>query len=619
MDGSTFVLHKLCALAIRLNELYIIFRKIGRKVYFSNFEHLYDTKLHFQLKNQNYFKLHLLKDMDEMFNSTRKNGTLLATLTRFFRQGAIYEVNAKNVLDFTNFINQGHMMLLGCLTKQEEFSFNWLATELRFRKVYGLPKKILTEVYTEVSEKNLPQKKVVNSSTVSNSTPVKAITTDLNLLTVDGGSRTLSRSSSRSSSINSQTSIPIVTPMKSIARRVNRNSMIIPSSLPTPNGNSPSRTNSITSPTRPQSMIFMNNNHSLTSLPLQKTSTLQQKLAAVDTVIPPNNTMAGRRRSNSQPIKPLENLALPVPISAAASGAASALKGSPAVNRSPSGSIKRSGSVSRSSPQPKPLIVVEEETVSKPAQLTANQRLQQHLKQAAKQGALMTQQRETFTSVLFDPNSPSSVNLRPPKSPNASEQSPQSSESLQSPQSLKTQGLQPPNITTSFTPPQSPSLTPSPVPKTRDQVTRMNTRRNSIHQNIPSTTSSLTSFSSESSSKNYIATVPNDSLEASSIPKRVRFTGVPEYSPAEDAPTSYSSRILKNFAVFKTPSPNVYKPGFKKKDQMLKKEESISFKTQLHNPTLDNSPTSTGGFQIPPANANPISTNRLSKLKSKLI
>ncbi|CAH2350644.1 hypothetical protein CLIB1423_02S01816 [[Candida] railenensis] len=632
--GESFTMHRLCALAIRLNELYIIFRKIGRKVYFSNYDHLYDSKFLFQSKNQNYFKMHLLKDMDDVFNTTRKNGTLIATLTRFFRQGAQYESNVKNVNDFVNFINQGQMMLSGCLNKVDEFSLNWLTSELRFRKVYGLPKKILTDLYTqqtqaehEGSTSGVKSRGTPNGKTTYINGSDFDINTDLNNFKI---------SSSRSSSITSQTSIPssITTPSKPLVRRtsVNRNSMIVspsPTSKNQTNGvsvgtsDSPIRNGNYASPSRPQSMIFMNTNSSLSSLPSQKPS-LQQRLIAegsnpsITVTSDSTPTMAGRRRSNSQPIKPSENLLASTSTSsnsasAAASGAASALRNNLA--RSPSGSIKRNGSVSRSSPVPKQLISVEEEIVQQgPPQLTANQRLQQHLKQAAKQGSLMTQQKETFSSVVFDPNSPSSINLRPHPKPQVTEKNsppPQSAQSAPASQlqaSVKTtpqQGLAPPS---------------APVPKTRDQVTRLNTRRNSVNQPIPaptlgpsaSSTSSMSTLSDAAS--NTVVSNNNLSNETETF-KKVRFTGVPDYNEAEDAPTSYSSRILKNFAAFKSPIPSS-KPTFKRKDQMLKKEESISFKSQLHSPIP---PENVTGFQIPPANANPISGTRLSKLKNKII
>ncbi|CAK7906052.1 hypothetical protein CAAN1_14S01926 [[Candida] anglica] len=640
-----YSLHLIAALAIRTNELYTIFRKIGRKIYFSNYQHLYDQKLLFQSKNPNYFKLHLLKDMDETFNSTKKNGTLIATLTRFFRKGATYESNAKTALDFINFVNQGHMMLTGLLGKFEEFGYNWLAIELRFRKVYGLPKKILSDVYIEVNGTNkqpsttaAPTQMGGNGSNVSSleslaregeSTATEkerrliaqaqiesdAVETNSDKPIIDSLDKLKIDTSSRTSSLSSISSTNSTTVMRRSSSR--RNSLLSPQST---NGNGSSGSNAVangngsaSSPlsnrsagtlSRPASMVFLNPNNSLSSLQPPKHS----------------DPTGGRRRSNSQPIRPSGGAP-----DAASAGAASALSRNSSINstsslRSPSGSIKRSTSL-RASPSPKvnstvPLISVEEEQLQQQPQLTANQRLQLHLKMAAKQGSLMTQQKETFTSVVFDPNSPSSVNLRRSSAPSAPVVP---VEPIQSPSPVDSAAATPAAAAALTVPPSdarenSPSKPPP--PQTRAQVTRLNTKRNSVHLSMPpAANDSISSGSSASSNESASGfTSASASIDAPSSPvKRVRFTGVPQYTEAEDAPTSYSSRILKNFAVFKTPSPSK-KPGFKNKDQILKKEESISFRTQLRT-------EANGGFVLPPSNANPIGNaapRGLGKLKKLL-
>lgn len=357
-----------------------------------------------------------------------------------------------------------------------------------------------------------------------------------------------SAASSRTSSLTSQSSL-LSTPSRT------RYSLLV-----SPQAGLPSPRGSFSSPTRPQLMVFQSANHSLTSLP----GSVHQKLMAEAA------PAGGRRRSNLQPTTPLETL-LP---SAAALGAASALR---SASRSPQG-VRRAGLVSRPSPA-KPLVVVQEETSpSKPSALTANQRLQQHLKHAARQGSLMTQHRETMSSVVFDPNAPQSVNLRRPPPPLLPQ--------------LRV--LPPPEA-----PPAAAATPAAARPATRDQVTRSNTRRNSIQ---PPATPGLPVSSSVLTLDSALTTT----TASAGVQKRVRFTGVPEYSEAEDAPTSYSSRILKNFAVFKTPSPS--KP-LKRKDHMFKTEESMLFRL-LQSPDR---------FQLPPASANPIATTRLSKLKSKLM
>ena len=52
---------------------------------------------------------------------------------------------------------------------------------------------------------------------------------------------------------------------------------------------------------------------------------------------------------------------------------------------------------------------------------------------------------------------------------------------------------------------------------------------------------------------------------------KVRFTGVPEWTEAEDAPTKYSHAILRNFAVFRHPIKTA-KAHNSKSDQLLHEE-----------------------------------------------
>lgn len=631
-DGK-YALHKILMLTLRLNELYTILRKVGRKIYFSNYQHLYDGRLAFQSSNSNYFKLNLLKDIDDLFNSTKKNGTLVANLTRFVRQNSKYELNCKNVLDFSNFVSQAYIMIESMTDKFEEFGFNWISSELRFRKVYGLPKKNLLEIFNEVkgsnkkpNEENLKQnspavakklltvnprssdlasdKKVTseNSSTDKleafpeiNEPSAKSLESELKKLNLGN---LLPTRGSRSSSVSSTSS-------NSSNRKLPVNSMQKNISLSQNNRNPALSTSKVTSTIgqRPNSMIFMNSNPSLNNL--QSTSRNEAKTATT-------TTLSGRRRSTSLPISPRistvsDNAQKATSGAAAAIARSNSLRSplSPArspsgsisspIARSPSGSIKRLASQTKSngtynsqisSPSPtnkqKPLIVVEEESDSdstsaatKP--LTANQRLQLHLRQATKSGALMTQQKEVLTSVVFDPSDPSSAGLRKSVETNPIEAAPQSPIREQATQS----------------------------PPTRDQVTRRNTRRNSVTPqlgNPPSTNnSSVTTINAQNTSTSSVSS--NSSGSSINAPaKRVRFTGVPEYSELEDAPTTYANRLLKNFAVFKAP-PN--KPGFKRKDQILRAEESLSLKSHLRE-------TTAGAFSPPPQTG-------MSKFRNKLL
>lgn len=645
MSDGKYGLHKVLMLTLRLNEIYSILRKVGRKIYFSNYQHLYDYKLAFQSSNSNYFKLNLLKEVDGLFNATKKNGTLVANLTRFVRQNSRYELSHKTLLDFSNFVNQAYIMIENMIFKFEEFGFNWISSELRFRKVYGLPKKALIDVFHKIKEsKNKPQEetdasdvpkkattadskpsKSVNNSKTSNplkkesenknstdslekfpeidEANPKLIEQDLKKLELNDS---LPSKGSRSSSISSQSSNSSTnklsvnpTKRKLSSSQNNRNSM-----LPLPMSKTSNPLNQ-----RPSSMLFMNSNSSLSSFP---TATRNEINAATTT------TPSGRRRSTSLPISPKVTILQ----DKATSGAAAALARSNSLKssnsplrspsgsissqsnvRSPSGSIKRLGSQTRlgngtqaqhiSSPSPKSkqnsLIVVEEEgnsdTISaKP--LSANQRLQLHLRQATKSGTLMTQQKETLTSVVFDPSEPSTFNLR------RSVESPPAKEPSDSPTLQKAPVL-------------SQGPTPN-QPQTRDQVTRRNTRRNSVTPQLGNpaspNNSSGTTINAQNTSQSSVSSASSEDNSTGAQIKKVRFTGVPEYSELEDAPTTYANRLLKNFAVFKAP-PN--KPGFRRKDQLLKTEESLSLRSHLRD-------SSAGAFSPPPQTG-------LSKFRNKLL
>ena len=127
MPDGKYGLHKVLMLTLRLNEIYSILRKVGRKIYFSNYQHLYDYKLAFQSSNSNYFKLNLLKEVDGLFNATKKNGTLIANLTRFVRQNSRHELSYKTLLDFSNFVNQAYITIENMIFIFEEFGFNWIS------------------------------------------------------------------------------------------------------------------------------------------------------------------------------------------------------------------------------------------------------------------------------------------------------------------------------------------------------------------------------------------------------------------------------------------------------------------------------------------------------------
>ena len=90
--------------------------------------------------------------MNDFFNSMKKNGTLIANLTRFVRQDSRFETNSKNITNNMNFTNQGLLTVETTITKLKEFGMSWIVSELKFRRVYQLPKKNLFDIYQTVPE-----------------------------------------------------------------------------------------------------------------------------------------------------------------------------------------------------------------------------------------------------------------------------------------------------------------------------------------------------------------------------------------------------------------------------------------------------------------------------------
>jgi hypothetical protein len=564
----SYALHEIFILSVRLNDLYTIFRSFGRKVVLSNLPHLQDQKFLVQSRNGAYLRLGLSK-MDDLFNTNKKNGTLIATLTRFIRQNSLFEINSKNVKDFINFINQGFNVILTSIVTTEDFMMNWLVAEIKFRKFYNLPRKELLEIYS----KNIPVAQTKTSANFSTNTGK-----DQSLTVPTSRVRKGSTSSvvSATSSISSSESFPSIVNVKAealaLVPMVTRGSRS--SSVSSVNSNNSLRLGSKASLQRPQSMIF-NGNTSLTKLDS-----------------PPKPLT--RRRSNSQPL---------ANTNAALVGAAAALSRG---LRSPLGSIKRTPPARATSLSPvntpspptvtkpssssitKKLLAVAEENDSKvegPVKLSANQRLQLHLRQASKSGSLMTQKKEQLTSVTFDPSNPSSVQIRKytekPISP-----PPQQQPSTPTPSAKPPVQLAQPSVTPSVQPVQLAQLSvedlaklPASItkptmfgkPTKRDMVTRQNTQLNSKPVQIDDSDDTETDLESKESTPSV----------SSGSGKKVRFTGVPRYNEEEDMPTNYANQILKNFASFRAPS---YRnnQAFKKRESMLKKEESITLRKELH-------------------------------------
>lgn len=606
-NNDPYALHKVFLLTQRLNDIYTIIRRYGRNIYLSNYQHLVDSKFLFHCKNPNYFKANNLKEMNDFFNSMKKNGTLIANLTRLIRQDAKFDINSKNVTNNMNFTVQGFMTVENTLAKLKDFGMNWIVSELKFRRIYQLPKKNLLDVYQSVPEFK-PKIPDVVVSPPNPATPTK-VSSPLPQL------QTQPQSTDKTPTTPNGTSVD-----KALAKLDIKDSATKPRSRSssvfsiTSNGSSSGlmRRNSVTSPIKTSAML---QNGRGSPNPLARTSSLlslQQNSSTSDlnsvkdkksgTALSP--AVGGRRRANSQPIGRDAILAT--------SGAAAALTRNGSINRSSPLKSPNTGSILKSKLSPeKPLssssgpskitqklLKVEEEessqisstssssSASSPqpssttagdavpaariaAKLTAAQRFQQKVREQAKSGSLVTQPKEIFTSVTFDPNNTTKFPLR---------------------KYIENPAPAPTPVTTD----QSENLLPEveekvaalPQRRTRAQVTRQNTQRNSriilteAMDNMSSSTNSsidqVTTVTISSGSGSGSESSVTDGSATLAV-KKVRFVGVPEWTEAEDAPTKYANAILRNFAVFRHPI-KATKAACVKSDQLLK-EESMSFRT----------------------------------------
>ncbi|RCK59546.1 hypothetical protein Cantr_07955 [Candida viswanathii] len=592
-NNDPYALHKVFLLTQRLNDMYTIVRRYGRNIYLSNYQHLTDSKFLYHCKNPNYFKTTNLKDMNDFFNSMKKNGTLIANLTRLIRQDARFDITSKNVTNNMNFTVQGFMIIETTLAKLKDFGLNWIISELKFRRIYQLPKKNLFDIYQSIPEFK-PKGGAAIAPPPAPATPTKAgspspqpqaadktpATNGEALdksLTKDSASKPRSRSSSVSSITSNGSS-------SGLMRRNSVNSPVKATATSLQNGRGSPRT--------------IGRTNSLLSL--QHTSTTTTSESETDKKSSsPASPAPGRRRSNSQPIGKDAILAT--------SGAAAALTRNGSISRGSPVKSPSTGSIPKSKPSPEKavpvssglskvtqkLLKVEEEesapvppsTSSPPppptispedaapaaraaTKLTAAQRFQQRVREQARSGSLVTQQKEVLTSVTFDPNNTSKLPLR--------RYSDQPAAAAANASAAAAAGAD------QLLPEVEEKVAPLPQRRTRDQVTRQNTQRNS---RIVYNEATENMSSSTNSSIDQATTVTNSSSSESSTTdgsatitvKKVRFTGVPEWTEAEDAPTKYANAILRNFAVFRHPI-RATKAACVKSDQLLK-EESMSFRT----------------------------------------
>lgn len=641
-----YSLHRILFWALRLNDLYAIIRRFGRKIYLSNYEHLTDQKFLSYVPNLSYFRLKMLPEIDEYFNTAKKNGVLIATTTRFIRMNSKHTIDANTALEFVTFIQQSFTYVESMIEKLHAFGISWLTGELSFRKLHDLPQNNLLDIVDaiqkesarkalmkkekelalqrerakekakerareeakqkaremardkarenearareqsaeaeqakEIERANLPAKKPSTKASLdiprSNQSKTKVI-----------GDYQRTRDS-RSSSVSSiEITLDPNNPRK-VTQPGNRSRSSSLNANPSPERKTLSR---------PLSMIFLGNNGSASSLQQPSSSPIDKNQIV-------NTTSEGRRRSCSQPLS----------VSAAAKSLNALLStNSSRLNllRSPPAALGRSNTLPKKSPNTtpqaspkalKPIImeVLEEASGSnKEKKLTANQKFQMHLREASKAGALYAQQKEVLSNVVFDPNNPSSTKIRRQVDP-AKQKIP-----IEEPEGKAEAPVKVLESKTS----QSPTANTSLIP-TRSQVTRLNTKRNSVILKVEDIVSDDASQDSPDGSQ--IRSISEEAETKEVIVKKVRFIGVPAYSTAEDAPSSQSSRILRNFAIPSIVLRQSAGTAFKKKDQQLKSEESYLFRQQLRPNTELNSPPITASY-VPS-----LQTLKLSRFKSR--
>ncbi|CCE85627.1 Piso0_005243 [Millerozyma farinosa CBS 7064] len=564
LPHSGFLLHCVFMITLRLNEVYNIVRKVGRRVYILNSKHFEDPKFLFEAKS-NAFRLSL-NEVKEMFIFNKKNGFFIANLTRLSRKGASYEVNSKNVFEFINLTNQGFMMLEQTLEKLDKFGRLWILAELKFRRSYDYQRNFLVELYRSLESSPQKPERKASASRSEKKLDTKERQHTVNLKGQDDGSKNPTSALQHKNgdladdverlklNKESQPLNDVPSPVSS-SSDPNAESDLSPKGIfATSMGYRNSlfdTTNSKTKSRRPVSMILMNNGNTILDF---------EKLPKDDSDLEKNNS---KRRSNISDrqleclpeIKVEENIQIPgeevtkakTEQVSSKEGRNSGLVRSPSQSRSTSGSSDAKSRAYRS------------ETFSKP--LTASQRFQMRLREAAKKGNLVTQQKEVMHSVRYDP------------SKNVFAHSATDSNTVLS----RNTHLNAKNAAS--------------------EAHRLNSRRNSV---LSSTEDDL-SDSFQSVQNSQVSSESKTSYNERTG-KRVRFVGVPEYSEQEDAPSPYSSRLLKNFGAFR--SPNLKNVTFRKRDQLLK-EESILFKAQVSN-TQD-------------GRSSPNRSNSFSKFRNRII
>lgn len=637
VPNSAYSLHKLLFWAFRLNDLYLIFRKFIRQIYFSNLQHLNDRKFLLFVPKESLF-LNRLQELNEISTSAKRNGILVATITRFVRMNSKHSVNAKSSLDFIGFVHQFLGYLESNLELTKSFGQMWLVGEISFRKEHDLYTDHLEELY-KMLQKN---SKTKFESARENKQPVYEKEKEEVLLARRKLLAPLRKQTSpqklKLEPIKRQEALSWEESIESMSDEERKTGVSLTSRH--------SDISALSSPVSLTEEILLTlpdfkkdsptkQNHRK-SLMIHRTSSTSSLPGT-----PRPSSTVNRTRSSSQPLayrsvnfskKPEDSKKI------SAQNHAQYL-------RSHASKTQLSLSTTTTFQANDDL----EQTTKK---LSASQKLQLHLQEASKAGALYGRERQSLTSVVFDPNNPSASNIKRSSrlfvksslengSNNSSskpvtnslsrtssllisssaaatasrirvEKKPQELRTSRSDDNLPNNGAHSKaqklrhtneeNSSTDFSddskPPSSTAVEALPRP-TRAQITKQNTRRNSVVIRKDPEGSSVSSLELPIS-----ASLSSVATDASNF-KKVRFTGVPKWTPAEDAPLVQSQRILKNFASLKLST--FSNSSFKQKDSLFKKEESILFREQLN------------GSEVPASHTLGASyTSRFASLRNKM-
>lgn len=603
LPNKSYSLHMLLFWAFRLNDLYLTLRKALRQILHSNLEHLKDRKFLSYVPNTSIFQ-RLLAEVDEICNTAKKNGVIVATITRFIRSNSKYDVNGQSCLEFIGFIHQFLISMESLLLKLKSFGQYWIAGEMSFRTDYNLSIHNLGLIQMAVTKKPATRLELRRD--------------------YEKKKREKEKEQEKEEAQIAKRRIPMrskprITKCPSPTKSDLSNDTLIL------NGSLPSFDSSTDLFSEELSALLPNvlfkgeslNQVKVTSEPMiHKTASTSSLPLTIPTseIEPMTKGKAGRARSSSLPL----------------SFNASHLAFKNSVNVIDGKVENRQTVANNVRIQRQTLPVVPDLEKSDAVKLSASQKLQQHLQEASKAGTLLGKEKMVLTSVVFDPNNPSATNLKRSSklfskfAAQASEssnndikdgnQSSHESRSIVNDRVKTTPLLSSSAAATASKSRSQMSVDPKAVPSraqerkaekedegidpehclteernvastavvstkpTRAQITKRNTQRNSVLVQLdcldvstPSNESAVSNFASSS--------VSASNLSPETV-KKVRFTGVKEWTPAEDAPTKNSNRILKNFASLTLTS--FGRSAFKQKDQMLKKEESFSFKNHLN-------------------------------------